>query len=44
MDIYNLDVVPNGGFCVDEDGKLYAIAHDIVEDEEVFLLLAFDER
>ena len=44
MDIYDLDVVPNGGFCVDEDGKQYAIAHDIVEDEEVFLLLAFDER
>lgn len=44
VDIYDLDVKLGGGICVDEDGKLYAITHDIVEDEEVFLLLAFDVR
>lgn len=40
-DIYDLDVKLSGGFCVDEDGKLYGITQDVVDGEEVFLLLAF---
>lgn len=41
LDIYDLDVKLGGGFCVDEDGKLYGLIHDVVDDEEVFLLLVF---